>query len=311
MLTTRRDADERPAQLNATVIAEFRDRGFIAVPHVAPLTELELLRTVFDRLFAERAGRQEGAHFDMLGDDSDKSALALPTIINPINYAPELRHLQVRKNANAIARQLLGPGATNSFEHVILKPAREGGVTPWHQDEAYRVDPGFAYEQVSVWVPLQDVTLENGCMAFVPGSHRLGVLPHRSAGGDSRVHAIECSGEFDHTAAIACPLSAGGATVHHGRTLHFAGSNRSDAPRYAYILIFEIPPEPTLERRDSSWNGRRQTANMLRKRHWRLRGGLVVEAYRNLRSGTWCQPARLRYELRRALRVLRLLIGRS
>jgi ectoine hydroxylase-related dioxygenase (phytanoyl-CoA dioxygenase family) len=312
MLLAQRATEEPTVMmLDAKVGADFRENGFTILPQISTPEELAQLRSVFARLFAEHAGREEGMQYDLIGNDSGQGAAALPTIINPINYAPELRQLRFRENAAAIARQLLGPRATSSFEHVILKPARQGGATPWHQDEAYRADPNFAYQQVSIWMPLQEATLENGCMVYVPGSHRLGVLPHRSPGNDPRVPAIECVGGFNVADAVACPLEAGMATVHQGRTLHYAGPNRSDAPRYAYILAFEIPPEPLRERRDFHWNREKQAANILRKRRWRLRGGIVVEASRKLRSGMWRRPARMLFELRRALRALWTLTSRS
>jgi hypothetical protein len=295
--------------LDAYAVAEFVERGFITVPQISTSAELALLRTVFNRLFAQGAGRKEGAQYDILGHDSDHAEQSLPTIINPSNYAPELRQLKCRKHAAAMARQLLGPGATSSFEHVILKPAHQGGATPWHQDEAYRVDPDFDYRQVSIWMPLQDATLENGCMMYVPGSHRLGVLPHRSPGDDPLVHAIECAAGFESSTAVSCPLPAGGATAHHGRTLHFAGPNRSSAPRYAFIMAFEIPPVPLQQRRDFYWNREKRAANMTRRRLWRRRGGIVIEALRKLRSGMWRQPARLKFEIRRAWRALSTLCG--
>jgi ectoine hydroxylase-related dioxygenase (phytanoyl-CoA dioxygenase family) len=307
----RRDTDDSALTLDATVIAEFRNRGFTTLPQLSTPTELAFLWEVFTRLFAEHAGRKEGMQYDLLGHDSDQGAPALPTIINPVNYAPELRHLHFRANAAAVARQLLGPRATSSFEHAILKPARQGAATPWHQDEAYRVDPNFAYQQVSIWMPLQDATLENGCMVYIPDSFRLGVLPHRSPGNDPRVQAIECAGGFNPADAVSLPISAGMATAHQGRTLHFAGPNRSDAPRCAYILAFEIPPEPLRQRRDFYWNREKQAASLARKRRWRLRGGIVIEAFRKLRSGMWRRPARMLFELRRALRALWTLASRS
>jgi ectoine hydroxylase-related dioxygenase (phytanoyl-CoA dioxygenase family) len=303
------DLTEKIMNLGANVVGEFLEHGFITVPQISTPAELAMLRTVFERLFAEGAGRKEGAQYDILGHDCDEAEQALPTIINPAHYAPELRQLKCRENAAAMARQLLGPAATSSFEHVILKPARQGGATPWHQDEAYRADPDFDYRQVSIWMPLQDVTTENGCMMYVPGSHLSGILPHRSPGDDPLVHAIECAGGFQPSAAVACPLSAGGATAHHGRTLHFAGPNRSDAPRCAFIMAFEIPPVPLRERRDFYWNREKRAANKTRRRLWRIRGGIVIEALRKLRAGMWRHPSRLMFEFRRALRALAAFAG--
>ena len=292
-------------ELTPEQIAEFRERGFLCIPQISSPAEVEMLRRVFDRLFEEKAGRAEGAQFDMVTrDDDDDAPQALPAIINPVNFAPELRDTIFRTNAAAIARQLLGPKVTASFEHAILKPPRYGAATPWHQDEATRVDASFDYEQISIWMPLQEATLENGCMQYIAGTNQGDVLPHRSPKSDPKIHAIECAGGFDPADAVACPLPAGGATMHHGRTLHYAGPNNSDAPRRAYILAFEIPPQPSTRQRDFYWNRDKQTAGLDRKRRWRKRGGVLVEFGRKIRAGLWRHPGRIVFEVRRAVRAL-------
>lgn len=239
----------------------------------------------------------------MVGHDDDDEAPALSQIINPVNYASELRQTQFRANARAIAEQLLGPSVTAAFEHAILKPAERGAATPWHQDEAFRVDSNFEYQQVSFWMPLQEATLENGCMEYIPGSNKGEVIPHRSPGSDTKVHAIECAGGFDPAKAVPCPLPAGGATIHAGRTLHHAGPNLTDLPRRAYVLGFEIPPKPSEKPRDFYWNRDKQTAGLSRKRAWRRKGGILVEVGRKMRQ-LWRSPGRLLFELRRALRAV-------
>jgi hypothetical protein len=289
-------------------IAHFRSCGFVTVPQLSNPLELERLRAVFARLFAQQAGRREGAHYDLVGPDEDGIGAVLPTIINPVNYAPELRALQYRRNAVAMARQLLGPSVTPAFEHAILKPPRRGAATPWHQDEAYRVDPNFAYRQISFWMPLDEATLENGCMHYIPGSHLGPVLSHRSFLDDPRIHAIECIGPFDAAAAQHCPLPPGGAVLHDGRTLHYAGPNRTDQARCAYILAFEVPPKPLVEARDFHWNRVKRTPNQMRRSRWRRRGGILIEALRKYRLGMLGSRARIAFELRRGLRALALLL---
>jgi ectoine hydroxylase-related dioxygenase (phytanoyl-CoA dioxygenase family) len=154
-------------------------------------------------------------------------------------------------------------------DHAILKPPRHGAATPWHQDEAYW-EPGLEYNSFSLWVPLQDATLENGCMQFVPGSHRLEVLPHHSINKDPRVHGLEVDGA-DTSAAQPCPIRAGDATAHLNRTLHYAGPNRTGAPRRAYILGFGTPPRKRSEPREFPWNVAKQTARERRRREWEER----------------------------------------
>ena len=59
------------------------------------------------------------------------------------------------------------------------KPAGTGARTPWHQDEAYW-DPEWQYQNASIWMPLQVATVENGCMHYIPGTHKLGLVKHKA-----------------------------------------------------------------------------------------------------------------------------------
>jgi hypothetical protein len=289
--------------LSAHDVGQFHARGFIQLPQISTPAEIRRLQPIFARLFAERAGREEGNQYDLLGYDEDGDDSTLSTIINPVNYARELRDLIFRRNALAIAQQLLGRGVTPSFEQCILKPPHQGAATPWHQDEAYRIDPGFAYKQLSIWMPLAEARADNGCMHFIPESNLGPVLQHHTYRDDPRIHAIECIGSFDPATAVVCPLPAGGATVHDGRTLHFAGPNVSNEPRFAYILAFEIPPVRLLEKRDFNWNRGKQTRNAIQRSFWRRRGGWAIEAVRKYRNGLR-SPARILFELKRSTRAL-------
>lgn len=281
----------------------FHENGYIQLPVLSTTEEVAKLRDVFDRLFAEKAGRKEGFQYDLMGHDEDGKTQSLPQIINPVNYAPELKDTHFRANALAIAQQLYGAECVASFEHAILKPAEHGAPTPWHQDEAHRVDPNFEYRQLSIWMPLQEATEENGCMKFIPGSHLGSVLAHASPGNDTKVHALECVGDFDQESAVIVPLPPGGATVHAGRTIHGAGPNRSNIPRRAYILGFEIPPKLSGETRDFPWLKEKQTANKERRKNWRRKGGFVVEVIRKLRRGFLTNPKRLVFEVKRVVRA--------
>jgi len=242
----------------------YQNNGFLALPPIATPDELARLRAIYDRLFAERAGRAEGNQFDLAGTDEEDAAATLPQILNPKKYAPELADASFRTRAYAIAKQLLGPECEAGGEHAILKPPRYGAETPWHQDEAYW-NPALEYNSISVWMPLQDATVENGCMQFVPSSHQQTVLPHHSIGHDPRVHGLEVD-EFDRSEVVPCPIPAGGVTIHHCRTLHYAGPNQTDEPRRAYILIFALPTKKRSEPRDFYWQTRQRTARAARRK---------------------------------------------
>jgi ectoine hydroxylase-related dioxygenase (phytanoyl-CoA dioxygenase family) len=150
-------------------------------------------------------------------------------------------------------------------DHAIFKPVRYGAPTPWHQDEAYW-NPAMHYNSFSLWVPFQPVTLENGCLQFVPGSHRSEVQPHHSINNDPRIHGLEMDTPPNGSEVAACPLPPGGCTIHHNRTMHYAGPNTSDIPRRAYIIGFGVPPKPRSESRVFYWNDQKQTPREERAR---------------------------------------------
>ena len=251
-------------------IAFYHREGYLALDAITTPEEVEWLRRIYDRLFDSRAGREAGDQFDLGGADEEGEEAVLPQILNPSKYAPELKEGLFRTNASAIARQLLGPEVRPAGEHAILKPAQTGAETPWHQDEAYW-DPTLDYTSLSIWIPLQPATPENGCMQFVPGSHLHQVATHHTINHDPRIHGLEVD-EVDTSAAVACPIPAGGATIHHNRILHYAGPNNSDIPRRALILMFGLKPAQRSEARDFSWNTQKQTAREQRAAKARAEG---------------------------------------
>jgi hypothetical protein len=214
-------------------------------------------------MFSEKAGWNSGDQFDLAGTDEEGKSEALPQILNPAKYAPELNDGIFLITINEIVRQLLGDEASVGIAHAIFKPSGHGAATPWHQDEAYW-DPAFQYKTISVWMPLQEATIENGCLWFVPGSHEWDVVPHQSIGGDVRVHGLEMVDTEPCKTAVACPLPAGGITIHRNRTAHYAGPNTSDIPRRALIMMGGLPQTDNPMKRVFHWNDVKETARAKR-----------------------------------------------
>ncbi len=96
---------------------------------------------------------------------------------------------------------------------------------------------------------------------------------------------MNASAEFEHAAAVPCPLQPGGCTIHHHRTLHFAAPNISDTARYTYIMTFGVTPKPLPEKRSFAWLNHKETPIQETKRRWLRRGGLLITAWRRLRRG--------------------------
>ncbi len=274
---------QSPFTLSPDQVARFREDGFLAIHGLTTLEEIERLRGIYDRLFDSKVGYERGRQLDMVSPDDDATqAPQLTQILNPVEFALELRETLFRKNALAVAQQLLGAEATLWFEHAISKPALHGAATPWHQDEAHRNDRGVAYRQISFWLPLQEATVENGCLRYIPGSHRGPLLTHRSPNNDPRIMALECAGGFDAAEEEFLPLSAGDACVHDSLTLHGAGANRTEHPRRAYIMAFRGAVRATPDFQGYPWNLEKHTAADERAEAWKNRGGTTGRTARAL-----------------------------
>ncbi len=243
-------------------VAFYHREGYLVIRRVSPPDELAWMRELYDDLFARRAGREAGNQFDLAGTDEDGKPARLPQILGPSGYAPQFRQSYYFANATAIARQLLGSDCDFRGDHAILKPASDGAPTPWHQDEAYW-SPDLEYHSMSFWMPLQPATRENGCMCFIPRSHRLEVQPHHCINQDPRIHGLEVD-QVDDAAMVYCPLDPGDATLHHSRTLHYAPPNTTSEVRRAYILGFGLPARPRAEPRNFYWNAAKRTARQER-----------------------------------------------
>lgn len=121
-------------------------------------------------------------------------------------------------------------------DQLFCKPARQGGVVAWHQDYSYwtRTKP---IAHLTCWCSLDDSTVENGCLQYVPRSHRWGLLDKPVLAGDlmgiSNFLTEEQLKEFNP---VPVEVKAGEAIFHHSLTLHGSGENKSNRPRRAFVI---------------------------------------------------------------------------
>jgi len=234
------------APLDEARIDQFHRDGFLSFGQLADAETVRALRDIYD---------------DMLSGAIDVSPTDNPLgrivrqIMSPSAYHPIFRSNPALDAAREIARALLGAAEPQPvFDMLIYKEPGQLAETPWHQDFSYTRMP-FAPAACAVpadavlqfWLALDDVDEDNGCMHFVPGRHREPMLEHYVASGEpdysQRLLAIrDPQSQLDLRAAVACPLPAGGATVHTYGTPHYTSGNRTpDRPRRAYIFNFSTP----------------------------------------------------------------------
>ncbi len=236
-----------PDLLTDEQVAAYHRYGYLSLPAIAGPEEVIALQGIYDELFRAGSEVADADRFELAGTGGEE---LLPQIVNPHEYAPELLRTGAYDRACRFASQLLGEGAAPAGTHAIRKPARHGAETPWHQDEAYWA-PDQRHWALSIWVPLQEATLANGCMQFLPGSHRDGVAPHRLITAEA--HGLVLADQVDTSEAVVCELGPGGATIHDSQTIHYTGPNTSDQPRRALIMAFGHPAEPRSNPRQFPW----------------------------------------------------------
>jgi phytanoyl-CoA dioxygenase PhyH len=232
------------SMLSAEQIAVFHRLGFVALRELTTPADVEDIRRILMGLFARFHALGPRHAVDLGVKGRHRGRPQIPEINYTLELAPELRQTLAFARAQTIAEELLGCKTLHSgYDHAILKPSRTNRSTPWHQDQAYTRDRRRdALGSVHVWIPLQPVSVESGCMWFAPGTHRGPILPHHRRGHRRTAHALEASGVAP-SRVVTCPLPAGGATVHYPRTLHATGPNLTDESRLAWILQFSVEPQ--------------------------------------------------------------------
>jgi ectoine hydroxylase-related dioxygenase (phytanoyl-CoA dioxygenase family) len=140
----------------------------------------------------------------------------------PSELVPDLLGSPAYQRALRIARQLLGEDMAFDFDMLIDKASGTDTPTPFHQDMAYWVDLPDR-RAVSCWIALDEATVDNGCMWFAPGSHRLPLREHRWHGRFGG--APECDGS--EAECVCVPLRPGSCTFHNGGVMHYMHGSSS------------------------------------------------------------------------------------
>lgn len=136
------------------------------------------------------------------------------------------------------ASQLLGDKAVRFWhDQLFCKPAHHGSVVAWHQDYSYwtRTTP---MQHLTCWVGLDDATAKNGCLNYIPKSHKWSLLDKISLGGtmDSLKELLSCEQQKEYDNKVAIEMPKGFGTFHHPLMVHGSYENNSDISRRAMVL---------------------------------------------------------------------------
>lgn len=222
--------------------AEFQQIGFTRDENFISKKEALSLREVYDKLLNDKE-KTKGFRSDLSGSQENNNVERIIQIMRPSLLTPELNNSNTYKLALSKAKELLGNDMELDFDMLINKAPYTNTETPWHQDAAYWIKMPDK-RAVSIWIALDDVYEENGCMWFIPKNQNQEIVLHKALPNGG---ALFC--DVDTTNAKSIPLNIGGCSFHDGFTFHYSKGNSTDSQRRALILNFRPKKMIALERK--------------------------------------------------------------
>ena len=121
---------------------------------------------------------------------------------------------------------------------LFAKEPHSKSFISWHQDLTY-----WGLEdahEVTAWIALTEVSTANGCMKFVPGSHKQDIVPHVDKFDEHNLlsRGQEIAVEVDEDNAAHVELAAGEMSLHHGKLFHGSSSNETDDRRIGLAIRY-------------------------------------------------------------------------
>jgi non-haem Fe2+, alpha-ketoglutarate-dependent halogenase len=244
---------EHPATLTRDQIAAFNQDGYLAGIRIFSEEEITRIRRYFDELLAKTLAA---------GGDSYSISTAHLRHGRVFDILTDLRLV-------ACIRDLLGENVVAWGSHFFCKMPGDGKRVSWHQDSSYwPLTPSMA---VTAWLAIDDASVENACMRYIPGSHRLGHLTYTlSENDEANVLNQTVAGAETLGIPIDVELMAGEISIHSDLLLHGSEANQSSKRRCGLTLRYC----PTIVRAGLGWNEK----------------GVIVSGKDE--SGHWANPPR-------------------
>ncbi len=222
-------------RLSTEQIEFYQAHGYLAGIRLLNDFQIEALRDELDQII-DPSHQGNELFYEYHSNESTDPRKALFHALGAWRVANAFHDLLWNPALLMAASQLLQGAVRFWHDQIFFKPAHHGGVVAWHQDYSYwtRTVP---MAHVSCWIGLDDSTRANGCLHYVPGSHRWNLLPITGLADDlnsiQRVLTPEQKQEFQP---VAIELRKGEATFHHPLMVHGSFENQTDSPRRAAVI---------------------------------------------------------------------------
>ena len=223
---------------------QWEEHGYFVLRNVVPRDLAIDMRGVIknELLKPEPEGRPDVDPMDPMGDTPEAKALRFRKLGNFCSQAPLIWHnFQTGAPMLSVARHFLGDDIIIKFNSVFVKPGTTGSATPWHQDNGLWRDGET--EPFNAWMALDPATRENGCMQFIPGSHKTEIVPHVLY--EDSLHA-ELPRErvqemIDKHGVVHIEAEPGDVVCWHSSLWHYSPPNPSPNSRIAIAGVWSNP----------------------------------------------------------------------
>src|SRR5947208_9164580 len=222
-------------RLSEEQLAFFRENGYLKGVRILSDEQVEALRTELEQLMDPAHAGRHLFHEYHSNESTDPNRVVFHAL-GAWRIAPGFHDLLWNPAFLVPASQLLDGAVRFWHDQLFCKTPHHGGVVAWHQDYSYwtRTRP---MSHLSCWIGLDDSTRENGCVHYVPGSHRWDLLPITGLANDMQsiadVLSEEQKGQFKP---VPIELKAGECSFHHPLMVHGSFENRSDRPRRGTVI---------------------------------------------------------------------------
>lgn len=222
--------------LSDAQIGFYRENGFLVIEDFLTPEELATWSRWTDEAVEQRLAQGKG--FGFLNNQSDPDAFYAQVFTQCLKLAdthPGMRQLMHDPRLGKMAATLAGVEGIRIWHDQALYKPPFGNPTGWHLDNPYW--SFTSRDSLSIWVALDAATLGNGCMWYIPGSHK--TARHDNAGiGPNQGDLFKLYPEWRQIEPVACPCPAGAAVFHSGLTAHGAGANMTNKPRRAMTCAY-------------------------------------------------------------------------
>ncbi len=231
-----RDLEEwQKFRLSEEQIAGFNEKGYLAGVQVLNDRQIDLLCSELSGLMKKSHPANYLFHEYHSNESKDPNAVLFHAL-GAWRTGPAFHDVLWSPAFLVPASQLLGGPVRFWHDQLFCKPAHHGGVVAWHQDYSYwtRTEP---MSHLTCWIALDDSDRDNGCLYYVPGSHRWKLLPVTGLTGNmDEIMTVLTPEQKQAFLPVPIELKRGQCTFHHPLMVHGSYANRSQRPRRATLI---------------------------------------------------------------------------